>query len=139
MGELASGPVAFLAGCREVHECLASALRASKDGAPAADVRAHEACAAGALRALLRRGDVPRDRWPAVLFAAVPLLESSHGVLSAVDTSLLAARLQELQLHPWEPALSAEPTHPEAEAQLEAVRLALARNLARCWVRAELD
>lgn len=135
MGELEEGatrPLAFFSRFAQMQACVASALRCDAE----AEARAHEAAGAAALRALLSSSDVPRDRWPAVLFAAVPLLESSHGVLGAEDTRMLTARMQELQLHPWEPLLSA--AHPEAEAQEAAVRLALSRNLARAWTRAEM-
>jgi hypothetical protein len=87
---------------------------------------------------LLTTNDIPRERWPAALFAAVPLLESPCGVVSADDTALMTARLQELALHPWEQQLSGEASHPQAQAQLAAVRLALARNLARAFTHANM-
>ena len=133
MGDHPAGPVAFVTHWAALHAALDAARRA-----PGEQARHHEAAALRALRALLTANDIPRERWNAALFAALPLLESPCGVVTADDTALMTARLQELALHPWERQLSEEPTHPEAQAQLAAVRLALARNLARAFTHANM-
>ena len=140
MGEEADtatrGPLAFLHGFSELRARVAAAQRAgalaSDDPAQAEAVAEHEAAAAGILRTLLAANGVPRARWPALLFAAVPLLEGLHGALTAADAQLLLARLEELHLHAWDCTDLTESEDPAAEAQLEAVRLALARHAAKC-------
>jgi hypothetical protein len=107
---------------------------AADDPAAADALREHEAAAADTLRALLSANGVPRSRWPAVLFAAVPLLEGLHSALTAADSQLLLARLEELHLHAWDGTVLTEHEDAAAEAQLEAVRLALARHAARCAI-----
>jgi hypothetical protein len=142
MGEEADtapqGPLALLRGFSKLRDRLAAAQRAgalaSSDPAAAAALQEHEAAAAHVLRALLSANGVPRARWPALLFAAVPLLEGLHGALTAADSQLLLARLEELHLHAWDGADLTEHEDAAAEAQLEAVRLALARHAARCAV-----
>lgn len=127
VGDKPTGPIAFLSHWAAMH-AASDAARAGKC--------AHESRAAAALRALLTTNDIPRERWPAALFASVSLLESPSGTIGADDTALMAARLRELELHPWEAQLSgSEPTHPEAQAQMAVVQLALARNLARAYVQ----
>ena len=132
------GPLAFLRGFSELRACISAAQRsgalAGHEPTAADTVAKHEAAAASVLRELLSADGVPRGRWSALLFAAVPLLEGLHCSLSAADTHLLLARLEELHLHAWDGAALTEDEEPAAEAQLEAVRLALARHAARCSV-----
>ena len=132
------GPLAFLRGFSKLRACVSAAQRAGafavNDPAAADAVAAHEAAAASILRELLAADGVPRARWSALLFAAVPLLEGLHCSLSAADTHRLLARLEELHLRAWDGAALTEDEAPAAEAQLEAVRLALARHAARCSV-----
>lgn len=129
VGDHPTGPVAFLAHWAAMHNAIDDARCT-----PGEHARHHEAKAATALRALLNSNDIPRERWPAALFASLPLLESPCGTITADDTALMAARLQELALHPWEPQLIGELSHPEAQAQMAAVKLALTRNLARAYM-----
>lgn len=137
-GAATQGPLALLRGFSELRAHVAAAQRAgalaADDPAAADALREHEAAAADTLRALLSANGVPRSRWPAVLFAAVPLLEGLHSALTAADSQLLLARLEELHLHAWDGTVLTEHEDAAAEAQLEAVRLALARHAARCAV-----
>ena len=132
------GPLAFLRGFSKLRACVSAAQRqgalAVGDPTAADAAAAHEADAADTLRELLSTDGVPRARWSALLFAAVPLLEGLHCSLSAADADLLLARLEELELHAWDGAALTDDKEPAAEAQLEAVRLALARHAARCAV-----
>jgi hypothetical protein len=141
--EEGEGALAYLNGMRRMREHTAAAQLAGQEAAhdpvgAAAAVAEQEGAAAGVLRALLSADAVPRSRWPALLFAAVPLLEALHGAtrLEGGLGELLCARLAELHAHAWGGADAWTAPHDgHARAQLEAVRLALARHAAAAAAR----
>jgi len=93
------------------------------------------AAARGAVMSLLCAPTAPRHFWATILFQAVPLLEGTRLVFSAVETQELISRLQEMSTsHRAEYLSFAGDKMLTAEAQLQVVRLALARNLSRAFV-----
>ena len=88
----------------------------------------------GAL-AELGPGRLPRERLPAILFALVPMLEASSGLVGEADTLAALARAEELALcgRGWGAPCHPKDTSVELTAQMAVTALGLARNPTRNW------
>lgn len=91
--------------------------------------------AAELLLSLLSARIAPKRFWPTLLLDALPLLEADQVIFSTEQTYELMRCLEELELSKsLDQSLSKQLSSADLEEKLEAVRFALARNLARAIV-----